>query len=154
MSLAPDERRTLTQIENALGRSDPWLAALFTRFSAEAGRSCPLLMPRLRSSPRLIRARVILLVAVAVILLIACAAVAVVAASRPAPRGGHRPGVGQIMTYPAGRLLSSRVTRSSSFSASARLYSSARWAAVRSSTSLSPLSVRYSRTTRASLSSC
>jgi hypothetical protein len=105
MSLAPDEQRTLTQIENELSRSDPRLAAMFTRFSAEHTRTRHLLGALPRYGPRPGgRARMIILIAASLTLLIACVSVAVVVASRPAqPRGGSGPAVSPISAYISGR---------------------------------------------------
>ncbi len=144
MGLAPGEQRMLAEIENQLSRSDPRLASMFARFATDGARKRPLLrrLPRCGPEPAG-RTRMIILVAVSAILLITCAAMAVIGASSATPsRGGYGFGASPAGSYFLGRSCLGRVTCSRLFSDSARLYSSARWASVRSSTSWLPLSVR------------
>ncbi|MBO0732339.1 MAG: DUF3040 domain-containing protein [Acidimicrobiaceae bacterium] len=149
MSLAPGEQRMLAEIESQLGGSDPGLAAMFARFTAEGARMQPLLWraPLLWRLPRCHRApghgergygesghgepgslaRMAILIAAAVLVIATCVAVAVVGVSHNTPsRGGHGSGQSPVSFYMPVRLSSGRVTSSSPFRDWARLYSSAR----------------------------
>ena len=111
MSLAPNEQRRLTEIEDQLRRSDPRLAAMFARFSDGTRRTPRALMRRLGCSPEQAgRVRIIVLVVLGVALFIACVAIAVTMASHASLlQGGHGPGTSPAGTYSSGRLFCGQV---------------------------------------------
>lgn len=97
MSLAPGEQRSLAEIESQLSRSDPRLAKMFARFTADGLHTRSLLQLPPRSGLRRgARARVVILVIVSMTLFIMCVAVAVSIATHGAQPGGRTlPGASQ-----------------------------------------------------------
>lgn len=112
MSLAPNEQRTLTEIENRLRRSDPRLAAMFGLLTT-GGVRC-VMQPSPADGPRSHgRARMIILGAVGVALVIACVLMAVISAHTGTPPiGGHGGGVASTGVYPGQGLRSERLASS------------------------------------------